>query len=456
MTLFKAISGREGDFVSGWIYIPNNIQITGNEVLDALKQARNVVLHCSNVNVFKHSVASFFSRDYSPKKYRFTYKPTGGERFGVRYIDDKSLLDILGPDRYQPYYSTYKAVFLLRKDDGVKISPRHKDKFDDLTKELIKQTCVLQPPTQEQLQHLGRGVKVFHEGKVFSSPIALCKGNVVELIAKRDGFEPARLPEIKVEKEIEATPPFHNIDWEKQISASMFDIRDQDGNKIANATIRVKGQYIRYGGIKFHEKDLHEAEVEVQAYGYDDFRGKYSLLIEGRVEIRLNRTVRTEEYKIRLSNGQQADLKLSSAYLPSQESPLKGYSLDENNRLEPSRWYLWKERIKGMASGILLCALCCMYCWLSGWFDTHEFKCGLPPWKEKVAQHEEVGDTTSQDSVPSTSTVDGKGNPTSPTSPIKSDQPEKKPATAPADKDLKAASAATSKLREDSIINGDL
>ena len=116
LTQLRAISGRVGDFLSGWIYIPNTIEVSGEDVMNTYNYVRTI-LSQSNLNDCISSIESFFSKEYPKKDYVAPYLPSSGEEFGVRFNDMYySMKEILDTNRYQPYYSKYKAIFLLDKD----------------------------------------------------------------------------------------------------------------------------------------------------------------------------------------------------------------------------------------------------------------------------------------------------------------------------------------------------
>lgn len=111
LTQFRAISGRLGDFLSGWIYIPNTIDISGSDVLDAYNFVRRI-LRESNLNDLKESINDFFSKEYPLNNYSTQYAPSNGEKFGVRFIGYYTMKEILD-DRYQSYYCDCKAISLV-------------------------------------------------------------------------------------------------------------------------------------------------------------------------------------------------------------------------------------------------------------------------------------------------------------------------------------------------------
>lgn len=172
LTQLRAISGRGGDFLSGWIYIPNTIEATGEDIMNAYNYVRNI-LSQSNLSEYKEDIESFFSKEFPQKKCTAQYIPSSGEEFGVRFNNVYySMKEILDVDRYQPYYSSYKAIFLLDKDGEVKIAKDQVSKFKDLTKQHLNKTCIFNAPSPEEVRLLGRGTKIiFQTRKEFKSPV---------------------------------------------------------------------------------------------------------------------------------------------------------------------------------------------------------------------------------------------------------------------------------------------
>lgn len=202
LTQLRAISGRVGDFLSGWIYIPNTIEASGEDVMNTYNYVRNI-LSQSNLNDYISDIESFFSKEYPKKDYAASYVPSSGEEFGVRFIDVYySMKEILDTDRYQPYYSNFKAIFLLDKNSEVKIAKEQVSRFKDLTKITIEKTCIFKAPSPEEVRLLGRGTKiVFSTKQEFNSPVLTKKGDRIQLFALRDGFEPVILPPITIQED---------------------------------------------------------------------------------------------------------------------------------------------------------------------------------------------------------------------------------------------------------------
>lgn len=387
LTQLRAISGRMGDFLSGWIYIPNTIEATGDDIMNAYNYVRNI-LSQSNLNDSMEDIDAFFSKEYPSKEVAAQYSASKGKLYGVRFLGYYSLKEIVGTHRYQPYYSDYKAVFLLNKDDEVVITKEAANNFRNLTDKEIVKTSTLVPPTYPQLQALGLGTKIYTlDGSDFNQPLLVNLGSKVPLFLSRDGFENMKL-EVPVSSERQLID-FSSIKviWRKKISASMFSVRDRKNEKIEKEVrIFVNGKDVTFQEVLFTEEECRKAIIKVTAPDYETFEQRRSLLIEDK-QIVLNRKIRSFQATVELTNGSHAEMTIESKHLPSTtESPLKGYTYDEdyhgNKILKMDSWFVWKQRLWGFFAALITVMLIIAFAAFDSWLDTHHFKLGLPPWEK--------------------------------------------------------------------------
>ena len=409
LTLLRAISGRMGDFLSGWIYIPNTIEATGDDIMNTYNYVRNI-LSQSNLNDSIEEIKEFFSKEYPKQEYAAQYVPSSGDEFGVRFLDVYySMKEILDADRYQPYYSNFKAIFLLDKSGEVKIAKEQVARFKDLTKITIEKTCIFKAPSPEEVRLLGRGTKiVFSTKQEFNSPVLTKKGDRIQLFALRDGFEPVILPPITIQKDGQKCfiDP-RTVKWKKRINPSMFTVYNRNHEKIEDVRISINGTDITMGQEVFlYEEDCRQATVKYSAPDYEPFEHKRNLLLNEFCEITLNRKVKSYQTTIELANGKHAEMILESKYLSSKyDSPLKGYEFEEEYHggkvLRMSSWFVWKQRLWGFFAALAVVMLIIAYAAFDAWLDTHHFKFGLPPWEEdRPAQQYNIGSSTeTEDSI---------------------------------------------------------
>ena len=389
LVLFKALSGRFGDFLSGWIYIPNTIEATGDDIMNTYNYVHNI-LSQSNLNDSIEDIEAFFSKEYPKKEFAAQYVPSSGEEFGVRFIDMYySMKEILDTDRYQPYYSKFKAIFLLDKNSEVKIAKEQVTRFKDLTKLTIEKTCIFKAPSAEEIRLLGRGTKiVFSTNQEFKSPVLVKRGDRIQLFAHREGFEPVILPVVTIQEDGQTFSINPNaVKWMKRISPSMFLVYNSKHEKLENGVqIFINGTAITYQDALISEEDCRQATVKIIAPDYETFEKKTNLLTED-YNIVLSRKVKSYKTTVELANGKLAELTLESKDLSSKyESPLKGYDFEEEYRgdkvLRMSSWFIWKQRLWGFFAALIAVMLIIAFAAFDSWLDTHHFKFGLPPWEK--------------------------------------------------------------------------
>ena len=387
LVLFRAISGRMGDFLSGWIYIPNTIEATGEDIINTYNYVCKI-LSQSNLSEYRNDIEDFFSKEYPSKEYPAQYTPSKGQLFGIRYLGHYSLKEIVGKHRYQPYYSRYKAIFLLEKDGEVKVAKDARNNFENLTSAEIVKSAVLVPPTSASLQTLGLGTKIYtKDGSEFNQPLLVNLGAKVSLLLSREGFENIKI-EVPVASERQVVD-FSNtkIIWRRKISSSMFSIRNSKNEKIEKGVrILVNGTDVTFRDALFTEEECRQANLKITAPDYETFEQIQSLLIQSN-KITLNRMIKSFQADVELINGEHGEMTIKSKYLPStNHSPLKGYTFAEdfqgNKILRMSELFLWKQRFWGFFAALVAVMLIITYTAFDTWTDTHHFKFGLPPWEE--------------------------------------------------------------------------
>lgn len=386
LTQLRAISGRVGDFLSGWIYIPNTIEASGEEIMSAYNYVRNI-LSQSNLSDLKDDIESFFSKEYSSKEVAAQYIASRGQLYGVRFLGHYTLKEIVGEHRYQPYYSDYKAVFLLNKEDEVAITKESVSNFKDLTNKDIVKTSVLVPPTNASLQALGIGTKIHAaDGSDFNQPLLVNVGSEATLVLSRIGFEDIKF-EVNVTSERQVIDLTNvKITWMKKISASMFTVRNDKQEKIEKGVrILVNDTDITFQEILVSEKECRQAHIKVSAPDYDVFEQRRSLLDD--LDITLSRKVKQAQAVVELSNGNYGKMTIESKHLPSNyDSPLKSYEFGKdyhgNKVLKLSSRFVWKQRLWGFLGALAAVMLVIACVAFDAWIDTHHFKFGLPPWEE--------------------------------------------------------------------------
>ena len=388
LTLLRAISGRTGDFLSGWIYIPNTLDITGKQVVTAHDFVKKVLM-LSNLSEIKDEIEMFFGKEYPQREFSPSYNSTNGSLFGVRFLGlYYSLEEILDKDRYQDYYSQYKAIFLLDKSGPVQISKENSSKFENLTNTEIKKYCVLRNPSINAIKALGKDVRVQYKGKDFLCPIIVKKGTKVELSLIRPGFESQKLQPITVSEEVQNVELPSSCKWMKEITGSLFKVYDhktKEPIKAQSLRILVNNTDIITRHCALSEEECRNAKITVSANGYEEVSDQVDLLdsYNNPVKVSLRKKKTSYSRDIILRNGETAKMSLEGESIPS--PPLEGYDYNsEMGAFELSSKYVWKQRLWGALGTLAAVLLIWSGVKIVDWWDSHEFQFGWPPIVEKA------------------------------------------------------------------------
>ncbi len=386
LTLLRPVSGRGNDFRAGWIYIPNAIEISTSEIMEAYEHAKVWLL--KSIRDTRSDIERFFSKGFAEKQCFLKNIPSSGEKFGYRKLGTCSSMEkLFSSGIYQEYYNGHKAIFLL-DDNSVTISNEYTARFTDFTNEKMEQYCILMPPTEDKIRPLGPEAQIVDgTGRIFDSPMRVKLGEHVQLCARRKGFEDIRIPMIDVSNSVTEFPLCHSIVWEKRIDATMFHIIDHEKKKITDATIIVDGTDITCGSAMLSEAGAKKVSVIIKAHGYKDESETINVLDRTEpIEIRMHRKEKEREFKVLMSNSKYARMTLSSVHL-NDDVPLIGYTTDKKNKncLVPNDWYLWKQRFIGIGISIVGVILIVGIIAFDSWLDNHEFRWGVPPWRETSA-----------------------------------------------------------------------
>lgn len=400
LTLLRGIPGRAGDNLSGWIYIPNTIEITGEEINTAYNFVHNVLL-MSDITDYKEKIDSFFSKPYPAKSTPISYTPSSKEdKYGfIRENVSPSFcsLEDFFKYRYQPEYSQYKAVFFLNSKDS--IVEEYNKLFNDLTNHELKELCVLNDFSEADKKRLHIDKIVDIKNREVRFPQVYAKNERVKLYAIRRGFEPKEL-DIRIDEGNKCLST-DRISWVKKITSDIFVIKGKDGKPINGlVTIRVNKKDITNRPEYFYECDLENATVVVNAKGYEDYSERHKLLSETKpILIQMHRKEKSFDCKIELVKGGSANMSLKSKDLAgyrTDESPLEGY-INDRGTLKISSSYKWKQRGWGMLIGACIVILLCCIPVLDS-CENYKFKWGLPPWEEITTDEPDADTTTIVDS----------------------------------------------------------
>ncbi|WP_290451861.1 hypothetical protein [uncultured Muribaculum sp.] len=396
ITIARAISGRGGDNTAAWIYIPNNIEVTGNDIIPIIEVVKEE-LSASKSNVER--LTQIFNKDYRTTE-SADYMPSSSEKiFAKRDVGFYPLKDIIGEKRYQPIYSNYNVI-LIKDMDGMEIVDKN---ITDLSSEKMVETLVFCPPVKQDLPN---GVTVHFNTSgypLFNKPVRVYKSKHINLVFKRIGFEDIPyMDSVEENDQICGVPRF---DWKKSISRDQFKVvaaHDSNVDLTDDATITVNNVDLKWHQpILISEHDGQQAKVRFSVNGYEPAEEYIDLLHAATsITVKLHRAERAQSWKIELANGHTAVMDLRSKYLSGDkyESPIKGYSR-EDGVLRYTNFGVFKQRAIGFLMAVATFVVICLGVALFEWFDNHNFEwqLGWPPLKvEKIGSYKAESSTPTE------------------------------------------------------------
>lgn len=267
LTLCRTISGRSGDLVSAWAFIPCEIAVTAEEELAVIEQLKAELAKPRAENW--DELERFFAKEYPLKQMPFKYKESSSTNLnGVRYYGagtDFELRDLLGDMLYQLYYSEHRFVFFIDKSSGITAE----DKLVNYTDEPLRESIIVYPPQTPA------GVTAKINANEFAKPILTLKGEKCNLTFERAGYAPFSY-QVTFGKPL---PDPTDLPWQKHITPSYFNVTDKD-NKNLNISSRVivNGQRLNANGINIPEADCKVVTVDVECPGYERYSNTITLL----------------------------------------------------------------------------------------------------------------------------------------------------------------------------------
>ncbi len=366
MTLLKTISGRSNDYLSGWVYIPNTVEITGDQMMQVHNYVRQILLTVSNLATVRSNIMQFFAQELPTKPYAMAYVPSQGDLYGVRYVDASTLPQLLGADRYQQVYNGFRAIFLIDRSQGISIRPELVSKFRDLSQQPMQHYCVVKTPTDRDVPGVGRGVEVTfalhgQPEHPFNAPQWVVAGSQVRIAIKKRGYQDQSYTYVVTHQDVQEFPKPQAASsghgWKKRVNASMFVITDGQGHPVRPNKILVNGIDVMRSDATLSEEDCRNATVTVIAAGYEEAQIHVSLN-SGKVSITLAKKALVIQDHIVLANGHiepfTIEAKHMSSYYPGEEL-LEGYTYDREKRAYAlNSGFVWKQRLLGVVAGIVL------------------------------------------------------------------------------------------------------
>ena len=363
LTLARLVAGRGGDNVAAWIFIPANADVTGSEVMYVAIQTEKVIAS-SEFNL--ELLRELCNKEY-PEKPSLSLAPTGN-RMAFRWYNSTNIDNLLGPNRYQPYYDRYRYILLL--DENGHVGLKKDIDIDDLTQRYMETPSMFLHYSADELRnHFGQDISItFPDGKPFDHPVAVKKGERILVRFVRDGFCPVdcsitktdNLPLVKW-----PLPDPGQMIWKKAIDQSYFKFSDDQGRDLPNGInpiVIINGRRLGIVPVEIAEPNLSQVKVDVSVKG--QYYAPTSLFVDltqpAPVNICLIRKSSNWTKKVRMRNGEIADMTLVSKSIPNDKNgPLRGYVYEMlTGNLVFDTYRIWIHRTQGLLAGLMIALLC--------------------------------------------------------------------------------------------------
>ena len=364
------------DSVSKWIYIPNGVKISGKDILDLERKAKDE----TQTEVLENLFATEFTYKQDANAIPVT-NVNGKEKYAVRYYDtEDQLADIIGEKRFQQYYSDYKVIFLIDRQSGIKV--REGAVIDDLTDRTMEERIVVSRPYSDDIEKkFGLVPELFLGDEPLTDDMEFpaYKGQLIDIVAKREGFDniPCKIMAGEDKKRCSFESP-EKCTWNKLITKNFFQVDDGENNPDGNIPLEeldiyINGHLIKEEGVTLTEKQGEDCTIEVKdkkkAPRYELFKEEHAsiFLTEGKkFPIHLEKKSNSYAYRIQLSNKEVVKLAINSKKGDfNEKAPFCGYVVDtdpfsmrsKEKMLVLNSFYLLKLIMIGFGIGVVVASI---------------------------------------------------------------------------------------------------
>lgn len=344
LMVISQIGGRGGDNINGWINVPCNLNISGQQLEAVVEAVRKELMKNMRDD---YALKELFSKQYDTDPVKRPMFESSGDKVAYRLYGrgtNYNLDELLG-EMYQPYYHGYKCVYFIDAGSSARIKVG-----DDLSnRELLPQIRI------GPLQANGDGFEPYIHGAPFTTPIYVTKGDEITIVWKKKGYADIKHSHVIESNKTELDYPEFS-EYERIIFYDGFTIQDEEGKQVPEYRLYINGTELLKGDkIQVSESKVHESNVKVIAEGYEECDESKDLSRQCRISLRKKYYI----YKL-VVPAEHKDIEIDyKSDRPLKQSPLKGYkmlSTDHPNRLKYSPYdkKFWRTAL--IAAVIVLCA----------------------------------------------------------------------------------------------------
>lgn len=314
ITIASLIDGRITDCISAWIYIPDNLIISGKKLVEIIDITKNEILAVmQNDSLLKE----IFSKEYESAPANRIYKKSNTDQYAYRYYGkgcNYELWELLD-NIYQPYYQQYKSVFFIDKSSQLSCSVG-----DDLSNKQLYTSILANTPKVVD------GFVPYVNGKIFDSPMYVSKGEVIEITWKKKDYEPIRTHTEANEGFVYIEPTVNQ--YRRLIPYEAIMVVDERRRSIQEYELSINHNKVNPGNVvPVSEAALNNVRIDVYADGYDLKGIMVDFVKSSRITVQLSKTSYEYKLAIPLENiDGYINLEPITTHKKLEKSPIKGYA----------------------------------------------------------------------------------------------------------------------------------
>lgn len=396
-------SGRPYDGAAAWIHVPASVKLSGGETEALIDEVDAALSGERGIDYSK--LDALFTREYEQKTVLSALSTIGsnGPTAGIRYYGvgtDFQLSELLGNNIAQQVYGKYRAVFVLRKNDGMAVSAPE-------ISTPLSQTCIVSAPSS-----VSGYTAFFENGMPFNVDLEYPQNAPLTIVWKKAGYQDiVKRANARGGNANETAKLFvmNKSEIKVAVKKQIFRVIG-DSRILSNYQIFLDGAILKDVLYVPEEKLVRGINVKVVADGFKTYTKDHMLGVDTKqVDIQLKRLSFVYEFAVPMySHGKRIQDGRLTVELNKklEDCPIKGYSLmrdyinegeGNTNRIKSSGT---KDAIKHFAYGFITCMMI-LALW-SGWqaLDKYEFNLGWPPFQEVKQQPDNIEDGDQQNPEP--------------------------------------------------------
>ncbi len=265
ITVMRTIPDGAGDHLAASLFVPDNLAIEPAELLDVLADLARRMSAPAMDSAEVAELRAAFAKDYPGRESAGARVDSEGRVYAFARLGQgaPSLEDYAACGFYTPDFGQYAGVLLVPA--GIESSGT------DATPASLPPLIALDPPEESEngfVPHIYR--------HVFNVPYLVPKGQPVEIVWRRGGFENVVQTITPVSAASARQVPSTSAATKVITPASFYITAQRSRDPIEDAVVSVNGCEIK-GPVTFTYGELEHAQVEITARGYFTFSGKLDL-----------------------------------------------------------------------------------------------------------------------------------------------------------------------------------